>query len=132
MKLKLIVAVIFAAMLMVACGPAPAPEGQAATPDISAVRTSAASTVIAQFTLTAAAFTPTPSLPTEPADTSAPASQQTATATVTQAFAQVTDVSGTSIALCDLLSYDPATVDVNVPDNTTMTPRQDCIKTWRV
>ena len=132
MKLKLIVAVIFAAMLMAACSPSPAPEGQGSTPDIAAVRTSAASTVIAQFTLTAAAFTPTPPLPTEPADTSAPPSQQTATATVTQSFAQVTDASGTTIALCDLLTFDPATVDVNVPDNTTMTPGQDFIKTWRV
>ena len=133
MKLQPIVTSIFIAILIAACSPAPASEGQAPTSDVAAVRTSAASTVIAQFTLTAAAFTPTPPLPTETAgtlDTAAPPAQ--ATATATQPFAQVTDVSGTTIALCDLLSYDPASVDVNVPDNTTMTPGQDFIKTWKV
>lgn len=132
MKRKPIVTIIFIALLIAACSPAPAAEGQGPTPDIAAVRTSAASTVISQFTLTAAAFTPTPSLPTE---TSAPPSEQTATATtatVTTPFAQVTNASGTSIALCDLLSYNPSTVDVNIPDNTTMTPGQDFIKTWKV
>jgi Ig-like domain from next to BRCA1 gene len=132
MKRKPVVSIIFIVLLIAACSPAPATDGQEPTPDIAAVRTSAASTVISQFTLTAAAFTPTPGLPTE---TSAPQSQQTGTATtatVTTPFAQVTNASGTSIALCDLLSYDPATVDVNVPDNTTMTPGQDFIKTWRV
>jgi hypothetical protein len=124
MKPKLIVTVIFIAMLITACGSSDSqPE---ATPDVAAVRTSAASTVVSQFTLTAAAFTPTASLPTE---TSAPL--QTATAT-SQPLAQVTDASGTSIALCDLLSIDLATVDVNIPDNTVMTPGQDFIKTWRV
>lgn len=136
MKLKPIVAILVITILVAACSPAPASEEQGPTPDIAAVRTSAASTVIAQFTLTAAAFTPTPSLPTETtADTSGTAAlpaQQTGTATATQPFAQVTDTSGTTIALCDLLSYDPATVDVNVPDNTTMTPGQDFIKTWKV
>src|SRR5512134_1043066 len=119
MKIKLIFTISLLTVLMAACGSpnTPAPEP---TPDIAAVRTSAASTVISQFTLTAAAFTPTPALPTE---TSAPPSEGTGTATsttatVTTPFAQVTNASGTSIALCDLLSYDPATVDVNVPDNT--------------
>lgn len=129
MKPKLIVAAIFIALLIVACSPSPAEEGQGPTPDVAAVRTSAASTVIAQLTLTAAAFTPTASLPTETSGPEQP--EQTATAT-SQPFAQVTDASGTTIALCDLLSYDPGTVDVNVPDNTTMTPGQDFIKTWRV
>lgn len=125
MKLKLPVTIMFIALLIAACGPSPASTDTEPTPDVAAVRTSAASTVISQFTLTAAAFTPTASLPTE-----TPAPEQTATAT--SPFAQVTDVSGTTIALCDLLSYDPATVDVNIPDNTTMTPGQDFIKTWRV
>ena len=124
MKLKPIVTVIFISMLIAACGPSPASEEP--TPDIAAVRTSAASTVVSQFTLTAAAFTPTVSLPTE---TSAPL--QTATAT-TQPLAQVTNASGTTVALCDLLSIEPATVDVNIPDNTVMTPGQDFIKTWKV
>ncbi len=125
MKLKQIVTVIFIALLVAACGSSPPSSGEP-TPDVAAVRTSAASTVISQFTLTAAAFTPTASLPTE---TSAP--QITATATVAP-LAQVTTGAGTTVALCDSLSIDPTTVDVNIPDGTTMTPGQDFIKTWRV
>lgn len=124
MKLKLVVTVIFITMLVAACGPS-TPSGES-TPDVAAVRTSAASTVVSEFTLTAAAFTPTASLPTE---TSAP--QITTTATVAP-LAQVTTGAGTTVALCDSLSIDPTTVDVNIPDGTTMTPGQDFIKTWRV
>lgn len=48
-------------LLMVACGSPKAPTEP--TPDVALVRTSAASTVVSQFTLTAAAFTPTLSIP---------------------------------------------------------------------
>ena len=124
MKLTPVLTVIFIATLVAACGPS-TPSGEP-TPDVAAVRTSAASTVVSQFTLTAAAFTPTASLP---AETSAP--QITTTATVAP-LAQVTTGAGTTVALCDSLSIDPTTVDVNIPDGTTMTPGQDFIKTWRV
>lgn len=130
MKLKPISTMIFIAMLVAACSPSPAvPEGQGPTPDVAAVRTSAASTVVSEFTLTAAAFTPTTSLPTE-----TPATQAAITDTATGAppLAQVTTGAGTTVALCDSLSIDPTTVDVNIPDGTTMTPGQDFIKTWRV
>jgi hypothetical protein len=130
MKPKPIVTTFFLLTLIAACSPSPASSEP--TPDVAAIRTSAAGTVVAQFTLTAAIFTPTPALPTETqaAETAALTPEQTVT--VTQPFAQVTDASGTTIALCDLLGYDPSTVDVNVPDNTTMSPGQDFIKTWRV
>ncbi|HLF72903.1 MAG TPA: NBR1-Ig-like domain-containing protein [Anaerolineales bacterium] len=124
MKLKPIVIAIFIVVLVAACGSEP-PAAEP-TPDIAAVRTSAASTVIAQFTLTAAEFTPTDSLPT---GTSAP--EATATATVPP-IAQVTNAEGTTVALCDSLSFNPGTVDVTIPDNTVMTPGQDFIKTWKV
>lgn len=113
-------------LLVTACGPADT-ANQEPTPDVAAVRTSAARTVVSQFTLTAAAFTPTPS---EPAETSAP--DATATEPVTTAtapFAQVTDASGTVIALCDSLDF---VADVTVPDGTNMSPGQDFLKTWRV
>jgi hypothetical protein len=130
MNLKLTVITLIGALLIVACGPSAAP--QEPTPDIALVRTSAASTVISQFTLTAAAFTPTTSLPT---NTSAPEATAPAAATATATgavIAQVTNASGTPEALCDSLSYDVATVDVNVPDNTVLAPGQDFIKTWKV
>src|SRR5262245_37626604 len=102
MKLKLIALTIFVAMLMVACGSPQSPTEP--TPDVAAVRTSAAGTVISQFTLTAAAFTPIPSIPT---NTTAPeATVAAATATVTvPVVAQVTNSSGTPEALCDSLAY---------------------------
>ena len=66
MKLKLIVVAALITTLVAACGSANTPSEEP-TPDVAAVRTSAASTVVSQFTLTAAAFTPTTSssLPTE-------------------------------------------------------------------
>jgi hypothetical protein len=125
MKPKHLGSALIVAMLVVACGPSAATPAEP-TPDVFAVRTSAASTVISQFTLTAAAFTPTPSLPT---DTPEPEATATATELV---LAQVTNAEGTTVALCDSLSYNVATIDVNVPDNTTMSPGQDFIKTWKV
>ena len=125
MKLRSIVITALVATLIVACA---SPEATTAEPtsDIGAVRTSAASTVVSQFTLTAAAFTPTTSPPT---NTSAP--DTTATVT-TQPVAQVTNAEGTTVTLCDKYSWDPATVDVNIPDNTIMSPGQDFVKTWKI
>lgn len=125
MKIKLIVVVTLVTTLVVACGSPNTPAAEPTT-DIAAVRTSAASTVVSQFTLTAAAFTPTPSLPTE---TLVP--NPTDTATVVP-VAQITNAQGTTVALCDSLSYDIATVDVNIPDGTIMSPGQDFVKTWKV
>lgn len=128
MKTKLIVTAILITMLVSACGSSNTPTPES-TPDVAAVRTSAVSTVLSELTLTAAAFTPTqPSAPTE---TSAPVAEVTNTATQAP-VAQVTNALGTPQALCDSLGIDPATVDVNVPDGTTMSPGQDFVKTWRV
>ncbi len=95
---------------------------------MAAVRTSAASTVVSQFTLTAAAFTPTPKLSQTEAPTLQPAEQETATGEV----AVITNAEGTPVELCDSVSYDLDTVDVTVPDNTVMSPGQDFVKTWKV
>ncbi len=125
MKLKVAMIGMLIAMLSAACGSAKPPAAEP-TPDVAAVRTSAASTVISEFTLTAAAFTPTPSQPTA---TTAPE----ATATVTTApVAQVTNAQGTVVSLCDSLAIDPTNVDVNIPDGTIMSPGQDFVKTWKV
>lgn len=108
-----------------ACGGAPPPAEP--TPDVAAVRTSAASTVEAKFTLTAAAFTPT-SQPL-PTDTPEPEEPE-ATATVTSpVVAVVTNVEGTQVELCDSVTY---VADVTIPDDTVMSPGQDFLKTWRV
>lgn len=125
MKLKLTLLVMLVVLLATACGSAATPSDEP-TPDVAAIRTSAASTVVSQFTLTAAAFTPTASQPTK---TRTPQTTGTATATATGAFAQVTDASGTVVSLCDSLEF---VADVNVPDGTNMSPGQDFLKTWRV
>ena len=131
MKSRPIATILLVATLITACGPSATPAGS--TPDVAAVRTSAASTVVSQFTLTAAVFTPVvPSAPTD-----APAASETAepdvTATDTTApVAQVTNAEGTVVALCDKYSWDPETVDVNVPDNTPVSPGQDFVKTWKI
>ena len=133
MKPKLIVTVLLLTMLAAACGSANAPEQQP-TSDVAAIRTSAAGTVVSQFTLTAAAFTATP---VQPTDTAVPATTEAtgattepaATTAATQPVAQVTNAQGTTIALCDSLSF---VADVTVPDDTSMSPGQDFLKTWKV
>jgi hypothetical protein len=96
--------------------------------DIFAIRTSAAATVIAEFTLTAAAFSPTPLPPTE-----TPIPQEpTITPTVSLATDPTQIALGTPGKLCDNLSFDDVTVDVTILDGTTMTPGQEFVKTWKI
>jgi len=127
MNIKLTSLAVLLAVALAACG-APATPAEP-TPDVAAVRTSAASTVHAGYTLTAAVFTPTQNAPILPTDTPIPQILPTDTL---PPVAQVTNAQGTPEDLCDSLSYDPITVDVSVPDNTVMTPGQEFIKTWRV
>lgn len=130
MKPKLIATALLVVLLVSACGPSATPAES--TPDVAAVRTSAASTVVSQFTLAAAAFTPTlPVAPVE-SDTAQPEATSTEAFTATPPVAQVTNAEGTTVALCDKYSWDPETVDVNIPDNTPMSPGQDFIKTWKI
>lgn len=125
MKVKSTFVLLIATLLVTACGASATPAGEP-TPDVAAIRTSAASTVVSQFTLTAAAFTPTPAAPSE-----TPTPEATATET-TLPVAQVTNAEGTPVDLCDKYSWDPDTVDVNVPDNTVVSPGQDFVKTWKI
>jgi hypothetical protein len=125
MNLKPLAFLLFAALLLSACGASPTPAEP--TPDVAAVRTSAASTVEARFTLTAAAFTPTP-LPPTTTDTPTPEPEDTPTATLPP-VAVVTNAQGTEVPLCDSLTF---VADVTIPDGTIMSPGQDFLKTWRV
>lgn len=126
MKLRTVLITILIAVVLTACGGTTNATLAVPTVDIAAIRTSAASTVVSQFTLTAAAFTVTPAPPTE---TETPAGTATET---TPPVAQVTNAQGTTVALCDKYSWDLTTVDVNVPDNTVMTPGQEFTKTWKI
>lgn len=114
--------------LLYACAPAVPIEP---TPDVNAIRTSAASTVMAEFTLTAAFASPTPQLPAETP------TQQTALIPATETPAPIftldpTQAALTPDALCDDYSFDLATLDVTIPDGTPMTPGQDFVKTWKI
>lgn len=122
-KTHLVLLLVLGMLVISACGSSSTPEP---TPDVAAVRTSAASTVESRFTLTAAAFTPTipPPLETDSLETEEAATPTPETAV--EAAETTTEIP------CDILSYDLASVDVNVPDNTIMSPGQDFVKTWKV
>jgi hypothetical protein len=130
MKTTLLIAFLVVPLLLTACGPAPAQP----TLDTSLIQTSAANTVIANFTGTASASTATPlaALTTAPAplETATPATPAATgpTASPTLLPGGVTATPG----LCDHYTWNPSTVDVNVPDGTQMTPGQSFVKTWRI
>lgn len=125
MKSKHLSLLLTFVLFLSACGQSPTPAEP--TPDVAAVRTSAASTVVSQFTLTAAAFSPT--APPPPTETLPPEP----TATETQpSVAEVTNALGTTVVICDKYAWDITTVDVNYPDNTIVSPGQEFTKTWKI
>jgi hypothetical protein len=125
MKPKLLILVLTTALILAACAPA---TPIVPTPDVLAVRTSAAYTVVAEFTLTAAAFTPTPLPPTVTSTPEPP----TFTPTVAYATDPTQIALGTPGELCDNMTFDPTTVDVTILDGAQMTPGQDFVKTWKI
>ncbi|MBN8658063.1 MAG: hypothetical protein J0M11_20185 [Anaerolineae bacterium] len=125
--MKRTLAFLTAAILLAACAPATPVEP---TPDVNVIRTSAASTVVAEFTLTAAFFTPTP----QPLPTETP-TQQFLPATETPAAIFTLDPTQAALtpeALCDDYDWDATTLDVTIPDGTPMTPGQEFVKTWKI
>ncbi len=128
MKLKFLVPILVSLFLLAACAPGSAP---APTADVVLIQTSAAQTVIANFTLTAEAATATPL----PALTDTPVPLDTPTGAASGPSETSTLLPGGVTAtppLCDYYTWDPTTVDVNVPDNTQMTPGQEFVKTWKI
>lgn len=125
MKLKLSIALLIIALLVAACAPSTPIEP---TPDVSVIRTSAASTVVAELTLTAAAFTPT----SAPTDTPEPDLPPTETPTIAFATDPTQAALGTPAALCDDYDFNLSTLDVTIPDGTPMSPGQEFVKTWKI
>ena len=126
MKSRIVFSLITTALLLVACAPATPVEP---TPDVNAISTSAANTVVAELTLTAAVFTPTSQPPTETPTQSEP---PTETPTVALALDPTQVALGTPAALCDDYDFDLSTLDVTIPDGTPMTPGQEFTKTWKI
>lgn len=123
MKLKFFSILTAVTLLMSACATA---TPAAPTPDIAVARTSAAGTVVAEITLTAAVFPTATPIPTE---TLVPPSETPSTAL---AIATLPGGITATPILCDSMTFDPATVDVNTPDGTQMTPNQEFVKTWKI
>ena len=123
MKTRMLLSSMAGLLLLISCAPTPA----APTPNIALIQTSAAQTVVANFTLTAA-VTSTP-LPTETETPTLPVvsgTPDTATPTLLPGGVTATPI------LCDALIFDVTTIDVNVPDNSEMQLGQEFVKTWRV
>jgi hypothetical protein len=128
MKIKFFMLILIGLLLLTACaqGSPPAP-----TADVVFIQTSAAQTVIANFTLTAVAASPTP-LPA-PTDTPVPLDTPTLGSSGPSDTPTLLPGGVTATAqLCDYYTWDTTTVDVNVPDGTQMTPGQDFVKTWKI
>jgi len=125
MKTKLPLLALTGMLILAACAPATPIQP---TPDVLFIRTSAANTVVAEFTQIAASFTATPMPPTETPTLEPP--------TITPTVALATDLTqialGTPGELCDNLSFDPISVDVTIVDGTPMTPGQEFVKTWKI
>jgi hypothetical protein len=121
MKTKILICTIFFALLITACGGAPAQP--TATPvDVDAIRTGVAATVLAESAGTAteiaAAITATPEF--------------TATATITPTLGIIDTPTITMTpteTMCDDMIF---VSDVTVPDNSAMSPGQEFVKTWKV
>jgi hypothetical protein len=112
-------------LLLAACAQTPT---AAPTPDIPLIQTRAAQTVMANFTLTAAVFSPT----AEEVITVTPTLPEVEGTPITETPTLLPGGVTATPPLCDALIFDPATIDVNVPDNTEMQLGQEFVKTWRV
>lgn len=109
--------------LLIACSNTPAAPPTPTT-DLAQLYLSAMQTVVAEVTLTAAAFSPTPEPTATPTLLPSPTSAS-GTSTIPLEF------SPTPVP-CNALDFDPATVDVNYPDGTMVSPGQEFTKSWRI
>ena len=138
MNLKLLAIVFLTAIFLTACGSvAPASP----TPDVFAIHTFAAQTVIAELTQTAAANSATPAatateVGSQPTTTAVPTSIETATPTETATLTPTATFTQTTVPealptdeFCDNAIW---AADISVQDGTQMSPGQNFEKTWLV
>ncbi len=125
MKTKLFIIAWIGMLLLISCAPT---KPSAPTPDVAFIKTAAAQTVIANFTLTATWRAPT----STPQALNTPTLNPNFTITPTLVPTQSAHPGATQIILCDEYSWDNNTVDVNITDNTQMTPGQSFVKTWKI
>lgn len=127
MKIKFLGSALISLLLLAACAPASPPTP---TADISFIQTSAAQTIVANFTLTAVAASPSPL----PALTDTPVALDTPTTSSGPSETPTLLPGGVTATppLCDYYTWDNTSVDVNIPDGTQMTPGQEFVKTWKI
>ena len=131
MKPMHITLIALLALLVSACG---SQETPMPTPDIGAIQTAAAQTVIADILATQSAEAALTPLASPTAESTEPPVEETPTATVTLTLGPLLTPGavGTPLGLCDDATYNPLTVDVTVADGSVMTPGQEFLKTWKI
>jgi hypothetical protein len=125
MNPKYVTFIILFTLLLAACAPKETPMP---TPDISAIQTAAAETVVADILATqnaAASLTPLASPTSEPIQ---PVGTPTVTVTMTVGVLTTPGILGTP-GLCDDAVF---VSDGPVMDGSVMTPGQEFLKTWKV
>jgi len=122
--IKKVILLVALTSLLYGCNPTASIQS---TPDVNAIHTAAAETVIAEFTQTAQAVPPT--------------SAETATEATTHTSEPTTQPTETAIPTNDPFVSTPTEItcddsiwvaDVTYPDGTEVTPGQDFVKTWKI
>jgi hypothetical protein len=114
-SIKIAIAVILVtALVLSACGPEATPPPP--TPDLNALSTQVAQTVVARITQTAAAYTP-------------PATETVAASPTPEISATPAATATINPATCDDAKF---VSDISVPDGTQMSPGQKFTKTWQI
>jgi len=126
MNPKHITLTLLFALLLAACAPQETPMP---TPDIGAIQTAAAETVMAEISATAAAVASLTLLASPTLEPTLPAAgTPTVTVTMTVGLLTTPGLLGTP-GLCDDAVF---VNDVTVLDGSVMTPGQEFLKTWKV
>ncbi len=127
MKIKHILLPILPALLLAACAPKETPMP---TPDIGAIQTAAAQTVMADIAATKAAEASLTALPSPTLEATQPSDETpTVTVTLTLGVFSTPGAIGTPLGLCDDAVF---ISDVTISDGSVMTAGQDFLKTWKV
>ncbi|MBE3119559.1 MAG: hypothetical protein IMZ50_12505, partial [Candidatus Atribacteria bacterium] len=131
---KSLIAVVLLALLAAACN-LPGNGGTSTQESPNAVFTQAAQTVAAELTRVALLASPTSNVPVVPTSTFTPNPTDTPTPTNSTVYTPTnsTVYTPTNMSIpCNLATFNPATIDFTVPDNTLMAPNQVFSKTWRI
>jgi hypothetical protein len=126
MNTKHITLTLLLALLLAACAPKETPMP---TPDVGAIQTAAAQTVMADIAATEAAKASLTPITSPTTEATQPVETPTVTVTLTMGALSTPGFIGTPAGLCNFANF---VSDVTIPDGSVMTPGQDFLKTWKV